>query len=241
MYKSLDVNKKIPITLLLKGPSGSGKTTKAVQFPKPALFNFDNNLKGLSKLPKETIENLKIINPRAGIKDEELKSPAVFDNFVRQLSVVCADESVRTIIIDSASRVSEYLKDKILNSDSPSAQMSQPDWGTFGRYWTWLGEHLIKAGELDKNVIFIFHEQFIKDELSGAIDIRLMVEGKTSTSFNMFFSDVWRTTVKQGKDALEYAVRTTPGVNFEAKCSLAGVPKEFLWDKEKDIVLKQVF
>lgn len=234
IYKKFD-EKKTPITLLLKGPSGARKTTKAVQFPRPVLFNFDNNISGLRNLPPELVAKLRIVNPQDGLKGD-IQPIQIWDNFVKQLELVSDDPSVGTIIIDSLTTLAERLLDKIVGSDSPSASVQIQHWGDFTKYLKWLGDELLCNPSLDKNVIVIAHEQ-----LTMLNNYTLAIGSRLKDSFGLYFTDVWRCYAqKPVSGPVKYMVRVSPTQQFDAKCSLRGLPDEFEWDVEKDKVLKQI-
>ena len=235
IYKTFD-EKHTPITLLLKGGNGTRKTTKAVQFPGPCLFNFDNNLSGLRNLDQEMVSRIKIVHPLEDVKTgKPVKDIDVWDNFVKQLEIVSADPAVKTIIIDSLTTLAEKLIDKILKTGDPAVNMQIQHWGDFTRYLKWMGDELLCATDLDKNVIFIAHETEVKDKLVLAIGTKM------KDAFGIYFSDIWRCSVKKGTSGpASYNVRVQPAPNFDAKCSLKGLPDEFDWEVEKAKIFSQI-
>ena len=227
-----------PITLLLKGVPGSGKTKKAIEFPSPVLFNFDNNLSAVRKESKEIRDNLRIVHPRL-IDGKACPPLMIWKNFIDMLAEVTADDSVRTIIIDSLTTLSECLMDMILKSPDPSRRVEIQHWGDFSRYMKWLGEDLLCATDLDKNVIFIAHETEVIDKKTGMTKSQLNLGGNMKFSFDLYFTDCWRTrTVARGNDT-KFWVRTMPSDSHNAKCSLDLDP-DFIWDDKKNEVLKQI-
>jgi len=239
LYTSIDDTPK-PVTLLLKGDSGSGKTWKAAHFPRPAFFNFDNNLSGLRKLPAEIKKNIKVIDPRKGDKGEQVKGTDVWANFVKQLEVVGQDPLVGTIVIDSLTTLAEALMDKIIKSDDPAKPVEIQNWGEFSRYMKWLGEHLLCANDLDKHVIFLAHESVVVEKITGKVKYFLSIGGQTKSNFDLFFTDVWRSYTKNKQDgSVEYMIRTLPTEYHTAKSSLALKP-DFKWDDELANILTQV-
>lgn len=223
---------KTPITLLLKGPSGSRKTTKAVQFPRPVLFNFDNNISGLRNIPPELIKDLRIVNPQEGITGP-ISEVAIWDNFVKQLEMVCEDPTVGTIIIDSLTTMAERLLDKIVNSALPSASIQIQHWGDFTKYLKWLGDELLCNPTLDKNVVVIAHEQLNTNNVYS-----LAIGSRLKDSFGLYFTDVWRCfAYKPTSGPVKYMTRVSPTQQFDAKCSLKGLPEEFEWD----VMAKQIY
>lgn len=241
MYTSIDDVLK-PLTLLLKGDSGTGKTTKAAKFPRPAFFNWDNNLSGLRKLPPEIRKNIKIIDPKVDKNGKEVEAIKVFDNFVDQLGTVADDPQIGTIVFDSLTTMSEKLMDKILKSDSPAARIEIQHWGEIWRYFKWLGEEVLCNQKLDKHVIWIAHEQLKEDKATGNTKYLLSLGGQAKSNLDLFFTDVWRLYNKQGPSPnyeTQYWCRVMPTDRHTAKTSLV-IPQEFEWDKQEASILKQV-
>src|SRR5690606_5313388 len=132
-YATLDTTPR-PTTLLLKGPPGSGKTYKAAHFPRPVLFNFDNNLAGLRKVKPEVSKGVRLVHPRLGPNKKALPGPQVWSNFIKALEEVGKDASVGTIVIDCSTTLAEVLRHNILCSDDPVRRSEIQQWGDFTRY-----------------------------------------------------------------------------------------------------------
>ena len=238
-YETIDSVAK-PVTLLLKGDSGTGKTFKAAQFPEPVLFNFDNNLSGLRKLPDEIRKKIRVKDPRKSKAGTQLKDIDVWKNYTEQLEEVGQDSSVGTIINDSLTTLAEILMDKIVKTDDPSKAVEIQHWGEFNRYIKWLGEHLLCANDLDKHVIFLAHESLLIDKITGKTKYLLAVGGQSKSNFDLYFTDVWRSYTKPAKDgSVEYWVRSLPTEYHTAKSSLV-LPPDFRWDEEKPSIMKQL-
>jgi len=241
MYDAIDTLAK-PVTLLLKGDSGTGKTYKAAQFPRPAVFNFDNNLSGLRKLPDDVRKHVKIVDPRKSKAGTQLKDVDIWKNFIEQLEYVGQDQDVGTMIIDSMTTMAEVLMDKILKTDDPSRAVEIQQWGEFQRYMKWLGEHLLCANDLDKHVIFLAHESIMVEKVTGKVRYLLAIGGQTKSNFDLYFTDVWRSYTKPSKDnkvGVEYWIRTLATDYHTAKSSLV-LPPDFQWDTERVSIMGQL-
>ena len=250
MYSSIDENVKWR-SFLFKGPSGGGKTTKAAEFPSPVIFNFDNNLSGLSKLSSEARAKVRIINPQMKFDKKakkftgellrgEGKELLVWNNFVEILEVVADDDTVHTIVIDSITTLVEYLFDLILKTSNPATRPEIQHWGDMSRYLKWLGEELLTVPGRDKHIIVTAHEDYHTDNKTKNSEQVLSIGGKMKKSFDLYFTDVWRVYLEPFKSPPVYKVRTLGGVDvapFSGKCSIKDLPIEFEWDKEKQKVL----
>lgn len=241
-------------SFLFKGPSGAGKTFKACQFPNPVVFNFDNNLSGMGKLPPEIRKKVRVVNPlyrfdpkTKTFSDELLrgggKELLIWDNFISILGVVVEDETVNTVVIDSLTVLAEYLFDLILKSADPKVRPEIQHWGDMSRYLKWLGEELLTVPGRDKHIIITAHEDYHTDAKTKNSEQVLSIGGKMKKSFDLYFTDVWRIYPAPFKTPVEYMIRTVAGVDvapYSAKCSFSDLPADFKWDDRKDSLLKQL-
>ena len=225
-----------PRTLLLKGPSGSGKTTLAAQLPDVVIFNFDNNLAALQKMPLELQKKIRILNPKKGI-DVKNSGQLVWQKFLVQLEGVMDDDSVVTVIIDSLTTLTECLMDFILGSSHPDLTPSGTNWGAYSRYLKHLGDCVLCVDDLDKNIVIIAHEQTIMDSLEKEVKYALNVSGKMKNAFEAYFTDCWRLSTKgiPGQNP-EYVVGTSPTHMYSAKCSIPGLGPEFKFSEKKAVI-----
>ncbi len=230
-----------PIKLLLKGSPGAGKTYTAAHFPKPVIFNFDNNLSGLKKLPADLRKGIKIINPFIDKNGKEVTALRVWDNFIALLQEVLDDPEIRTIIIDSLSTLVSRLVDKIVGSNDPGTKVQIQHYGDLARYLKWLGEDFLGSNDLTKNVIVIAHEVLVKDELTQSIQYELNIPGKSASVYDMYFTDCWRCYAKQPTTGdVQYRIRVMPTDKINAKCTLSDIPSDFLWSETKQKILAQI-
>jgi hypothetical protein len=234
-----EVNKTF--TLLLKGAPGSRKTTLALNFPDPIIFPFDNNLKPLDWLSPEQRAKVKVMYPSRNVKDgTEVPRVKIWDNFVEQLKLALALPKKHTIIIDSLSTLGEILSDKILKTDNPAVALEIQQWGEISRYWKWLGDYLLLANDLDKNVIMIAHERLVEGKRGEPSRWVLNLGGSMRDNYDLYFTDCWRTyalTDIAGKT--QFKARVQPTLVANAKCSLK-LPDEFVVEAQLPDILKQV-
>jgi hypothetical protein len=135
--------------------------------------------------------------------------------------------------------MSEILMDKILNTGDPAKKVEIQNWGDFSRYMKWLGEELLCASDLDKNVIFIAHENIVVDKKTDEVKYVLNLGGAMKNSFDLYFTDCWRVWVRSTGQKVIYWVRTLPTEQHNAKSSL-DLPSDFIWDDNKDLVLSLI-
>ena len=230
-----------PVTLLLKGDSGTGKTWKASHFPKPVFFNFDGNMVGVNKLPDAVKQDIKVVNPAVDMDNKPIAVTKFWDNFMQKLGLVAEDPDTKTIVIDSLSTMADRLHWQLICVQDPKQKPKGYDfWAYYKNHIQFFIDKVIHNPELDKHVVVIAHTRLEKDELSGNISRELALDGSMKDRMALHFSDVWecfaRAPVGQ---SLAYKVRTVPGPNFTAKCSL-DLPEEFEFDAQKDNMVKQL-
>lgn len=225
------------ISLLLKGISGTGKTTIASKFPKPCLFNFDRNTSSIRKIPEAERADLKIIDPYKDINGNDVPPLKVWDNFIHLLTLVAADDGIKTLIIDSLTMMAATLEDSIIGDTNPKEQFKIQDWGTFGRYLKWLGDNLIQVKGKDKHIIIIAHEVAEVSKDGDFLGWTLALGGQMKRNFEMYFSDVWQCSITpQG----EYVINTRPNKYVSAKCSLDLPKTPFKFEEQKENIFKQL-
>lgn len=237
-YTSLD-DSRSPVTLLLKGDSGAGKTWKAAHFPRPCFFNFDGNLVGLKQLPEAMRKDIKVVNPMLDANNNPIAVTKFWSNFLGKLKVTLNDPEVSTVVLDSLSTMADALQWQLLGARDPMQKPKGYDfWAYFKNHILALCDEVIHHPQLDKHIVVIAHDKVEKDELTGTVSRELSLDGSMKDRLSLHFSDVWEVFTKKLLNGdVEYMIRTVPGSNFTAKCSLP-IPKEFVFDKEKDNLVK---
>lgn len=239
-----------PLTILLKGPSGTGKTTKIGQFPRPAIFTFDNNLTSLAKLPASVRRDIKVFNPRVDKNGKLLPGEKVWDRYLVLLEEAMNMDNVDSVWTDSVSTLSGIIEDVSLKSSKPESSMEIQNWKDFYRYMRWLMEECCTKNSLRKHMGFTAHESNVygKPASIGAqgdlLKIEIAMSSKFKDNMELYFTDVWRTQVKVSPTGIEYMVNTRPSALASAKSSLKCIGKEvpdiFNWDKDGAKVIAEV-
>jgi hypothetical protein len=199
----LDINRST--TIMIVGAPGAGKTTLALQFPRPYIFDADNKLRG----PLRHITSLgidpKTIKYDHGTVDENgtpIKPLQRYQHMVKCLTAAAKDETIDTIIIDSGTAIQEYIKNDIFRQRVPNvksntplineanlerAQLTEPEWGIYGRYWNSLVTEMQTLGKI---VIFTMHFENRSLNEGAITEVALAVQGQTRYKLAGLFSDV---------------------------------------------------
>lgn len=126
---------RIPtVNAIFYGAIGTGKTTLSASFPKPIIFNIE---KGLNSLAGLDVDYIDVTN----YKD--------FQNNYKEL--VSTKNEYRTLIVDTATELAEWLMLAIAGKEQPRIQ----DWGELARRF---GRMLRELRDNQINTVLLFHE-----------------------------------------------------------------------------------
>ena len=197
---------------LLIGEPGCGKTTMAATAPKPILFlDLDNKLHRMVNLePKlksgeiiqwTTEAPLAAVSLKrlAGTKFDEgrdkfnvpqpkgyIEFSDMIDKLVESKCVIDG-KKIATIVLDSYTSLNEHIKALILAANG-AMSMSMPLWGVLLRNFEIMHGTVLR---LPTNVIFCAHQQVDKDELTGKISYRPLIDGAMKDKIGKDFEEMY--------------------------------------------------
>lgn len=194
--KSFATSPPTDFALLIVGRPGSGKSTLAGRFPKPHFISLDKNLRGpAAQLAREGITDITYDDDID--KDDsgnDLPQPAQFQKFNQRL-VEFIKSDRQTGVIDNATQLTDLMCAEILRlSPTKTGKMEIPSWGQLVQFWKTLA---LKLRQAPKRVIILCHEKVEKDEIDGTLRYFLAIPGQSSDLLPGYFTDVWRTEVKE--------------------------------------------
>jgi hypothetical protein len=177
------------MSMVIWGPSGSGKTTLAATAPRPILWlNFDPD--GTSSLmDQEDILIADFSNQKSTIV-EKFKSENCAG--VRDILI---EHEFKTVVFDSITSFGEMaLKHAVTVTNG--ASIEAPTLQGYGKRNTYTMQgvmNVIKTtGAKNANVIFIAHEEAPRvDEVTGAIQMSIMIGGRLQAEIPIKLSEVW--------------------------------------------------
>jgi len=189
MANTKDINlENYKLKLLVCGASGSGKTHFAGTFPRPFFFDFDGGMLTLKG------------------KDIDYETIHSYEHFKKLADKIENDDKYETIVLDSLTRLSDLLMDRIqeLNhsSDKPP---TIPEYGIFFANMRRLIEQFLL---LDKNVIFTAHEELIKDEVTGSVEAVPLIATKIRFRLSNYFDEAVYLSVTKKKGVPIYTLST---------------------------------
>lgn len=182
------------LAILLVGDPGSRKTTMALQFPRPYIFDADNNMSApLEFLAKSnpSIKNL-VYYDRANVDDKgvEIPPPGRYAHMVACFNAAAASPDIDTIIGDSLTAIVDILISECKRQAGrpETAEMRIQDWGSFG----YLTKNLVtKLRSSGKITIFTGHNRVEQDEADKRWKYFLNIPGQSATLLAGLFTDVW--------------------------------------------------
>ncbi len=214
MKPHTDFKASTAFALAIIGEPFTRKTSVAFQFPKPLIFDCDRKLSSVVDYYPNA-RPFWYVEPDLDDQGKELPAAAKWPNLCSRVKLYGARPEPAVIIIDSMTRVSDYLCDFIVAQGGPTKPliiggqevMTQQMWYP---YKNLLQAFVVQIRALGKPCIFIFHEKLDKDEVSGAITRNPAISGQLSNTIAKLFTDVWRTQTRQTANSVEYVIRTEP-------------------------------
>ncbi|KKN15949.1 hypothetical protein LCGC14_0980820 [marine sediment metagenome] len=202
---------------LLVGPWGSGKSTAAATAPKPVLYlDMDNKLHKMvnlrpmiekgdliqwpitESLSMASLTRLATLQTKMGAK-VVFQRPQGYLKLAEYIERLAASKciidrgngkpsvKVATVVLDSYTTTNEHIK-RLLLAVNSSVTMTQPLWGAQLTNFESLNNELLR---LPANIIIICHEKLDKDELSGKISYRPLIDGQMSSKIGKDFEEVY--------------------------------------------------
>jgi energy-coupling factor transporter ATP-binding protein EcfA2 len=218
------------LRLLLQGPPGSGKSTLACHFPGAYVADLDINLGGPLRFLRENNGPMPVGFDIIGRSDDGKEVPLkdCYQRLGAKLNAALKEPGVETIVIDSATKLGDYIQAEVLRTQGKS-EMTLPLWGFYLQTW----KHFItQLSAQRKHLVLTCHESVEKDEIDQTLRYFVAVSGQMKWVIGSMFTDVWRCEVAVTAGANPkhtFQVRTMPDFRYSLKNSLS-LPPIFKFD-----------
>lgn len=114
---------------------------------------------------------------------------------------------VETVVLDSYTSTSEHQK-RLLCAVNQTSSMTLPLYGVALSNFEALNDTLIKVVGRHANIIFICHEKADKDELTGVITFKPLIEGQMAEKIGKDFEEVYYLEKKIQGEKVMYEMLT---------------------------------
>ncbi len=219
------------LKVLVQGDSGIGKTCLAATFPGPQKYlDFDNKVDSAAAYLRHNnkMEQLNCI-------DVEQYPPTMGASPIDKLMMLINNELIpqqktgemkfKTLVLDSITTFSAATLQHIIKTNpgikrTENKQGAQPglqDYGILRREFQRLIPGLLS---LPCNVVMLAHIAVEKDEATGQIFRHSMMDGSFAKELPIYFKEVWRMFVKDGKRM----VQTQSDSMFNCRSQIPGLP-----------------
>jgi energy-coupling factor transporter ATP-binding protein EcfA2 len=224
--------KESHLRLLLQGPPGSGKSTLACHFPGVYIADLDINLGGPLRWLRENNGPMPVGYDIIGRSDDGKEIPLrdCYQRLGTLLNIALKDPSVETIVIDSATKLGDYIQAEVLRTQG-KLEMTLPLWGFYLQTWK---QFISQLSAQRKHLILTCHENVEKDEIDQTLKYFVQIAGQMKFVIGSMFTDVWRCEVAATtgpNPKYTFQVRTMPDFRYQLKNSLSLPPIfKFSWD-----------
>lgn len=222
------------LRVVLQGQPKIGKSCVACQFPGAYIIDIDLNLGG----PLRFLERNNLPKPIGyDVLDRDAKGAIVpmsmrYTRLNELLIAAQTNDDIKTIVLDSATNLTEVVIAEVLRQQMKSAMTIQL-WGFF--YNT--SKNLIATlTQMRKHIVLTAHEKENKNDEGATIyPYEVNWPGQFGKNIGAFFTDVWRCEVDEIPKGMETSykwwIRTMPNHKFKLGNSLDLPARfEFKWE-----------
>lgn len=191
--------------ILILGEPFTGKTNLAMQFPDPYFFDADDKLaSAIERFPNKRFWFDCPLRDEKGTPIDELLR---WEKGSAKIIEATKSTEVQTLVLDSATAIGELIKKHIMRFPTPGTKgqlmvggekvMEMTQWQPYADIWR---RTIMACRASGKITIVIMHLGTDKDEISGAIRIKPLIQGQLKDGVAGLFTDVWMTDISTGPD-----------------------------------------
>jgi len=231
MTKLSDLHTEGSLKILIEADSGVGKTCTAATFPgKVLILDFDGKADSAaaylrSKGLTEQLNNIEVEQFPSHLQGNPIEKLMLLINQKLIPQQKSGKMEFQTLVLDSITTFSAATLRHIVKTNpgikrTVSAQGQQPglqDYGVLRREFQQLIPGLLS---LPCNVVMLAHLAIEKDEATGQIFRHAMMDGSFARELPIYFKEVWRMYVKDGKRIAQ----TQSDQMFNCRSQIPGLP-----------------
>lgn len=209
--------------ILIYGPNGTGKTEFAATWAElgPVLFaDADEGILSVRTSPRlKNRDRIYHVPVKDTSDDPHVKIPIGFLTIKQIFEDLKSTGEYggikpKTVVLDSATTFGTFAMTRTLFVNKRLEPVLK-DWGNQMKRMTDL---IMLARSIPKmNFIFIAHEQYTKDEISGQIWCLPLITGKLAAQIGLYFDEVYHSMVQQVGTESKYLLQTKPTGIITAK------------------------
>jgi hypothetical protein len=232
MAKMSDLLENSYIDLLVLGEPGVGKSVLSCSFPGPILYlDFDGKADSAARFYKGNKTLLENIDHR-NLKRTMTNDPIEELNSIIEKELIPQERAGKmeyaTIILDSITTFSAATLAHIVKTNPGIKRVStrqgiQPglqDYGIVKREFTRLIPGLLG---LPCNIVMTAHVAATKDDLTGEITRKPVMDGAFSDILAAYFKEVWHLDADKGKRIAQ----TQSNYKYKCRSQIPGLPEKF--------------
>lgn len=227
--KLTDLKPAEQMKILLFGNSGSGKTVFSCSFPSPIwVADFDNKISSAAQYYYADETRMSGIEYESYAPVDDIGSSFErFNNDLAKVKVRAKAGEIKTVVLDSMTTFGEELMRYLIRinpgikrPEAKGTKLTCPtDYNILGNFMKRLTGELL---DFPCNVICTAHIKIDKDETTGEITRQPMFPGQMAARFPIYFAEVYRAFVKDGKHFLQ----TRADQKFDCRTQIRGIPAE---------------
>lgn len=220
------------IDLLIMGEPGAGKSVLACSFPTPILYlDFDGKADSAARFYNADKARLDGIDVRT-LKKTMTNDPVAELNQIIDKELIPQERSGKmqyaTVILDSITTFSASALYHIVKTNPGIKRVTTPqgaqpglqDYGILKREFQRLIPGLLG---LPCNVVMIAHVAATKDDLTGEISRKPVMDGGFSDILAAYFKEVWMLSADKGKRIAQ----TQSDYKYKCRSQIPGLPEKF--------------
>lgn len=210
------------LQFLIYGPSGSGKTYSLRTAKTPLLVDsFDPG--GSLALADMVADGRALVVTE--YETEDAKHPTAFkawDKNFDRMEKAGIFERIGTYVLDSATTWGQAaLNEVMMRAGRAGGVPQQNDWYP---QMVLMEAAIKRIMALPCDVVFICHDDVMKDEITGKVMRSPMLTGKAKKRIPLLFSEIYFADVKRTPKGSEYVWQTSKDSTNEARSRMSGLP-----------------